>query len=268
MKKNQDFHCPEGAYLLSHSVGRPLKSQTTNFQDVFLSPWAEEGAEPWGQWLKVIEQFRHELSVLFNGKAEDFCPQVNLSSALTKIIQSHQRLSNKPRIVMSEQDFPSMGFVLQNAPLDHAEISLIPADSDSTDTNVWHEFLKEGADLVFISHVYSNTGQKTPIEEIVTIAKEFGVMSLVDVAQSAGVIHVNLQTCQPDFLIGSSVKWLCGGPGAGYLWVNPNILHECQPKDVGWFSHENPFEFNIHDFRYHESALKFWGGTPQSLPMR
>jgi len=62
------------------------------------------------------------------------------------------------------------------------------------------------------------------------------------------------------------VKWLCGGPGAAYLWVNSSRLPYCEPRDVGWFSHENPFEFDIHDFRYKETALKFWGGTPSIAP--
>lgn len=85
-------------------------------------------------------------------------------------------------------------------------------------------------------------------------------------AQSAGILPLDLAKLQPDFMIGSSVKWLCSGPGAAYLWVNPAILPECQPQDVGWFSHENPFEFDIHDFRYHPTALRFWGGTPSIVP--
>jgi selenocysteine lyase/cysteine desulfurase len=67
-------------------------------------------------------------------------------------------------------------------------------------------------------------------------------------------------------MIGSSVKWLCSGPGAAYLWVNSKQLSSCSPKDVGWFSHDNPFEFDIHNFRYNASALKFWGGTPSIAP--
>ncbi|MCL9783401.1 aminotransferase class V-fold PLP-dependent enzyme [Vibrio sp. S4M6] len=261
-----DFHCPNGSYLLSHSVGRPFKSLAENVQNSFYGPWEGRGAEPWGAWLDAISDFRSELATLFSGDIRDFCPQINLSSSLTKLVQSHERLARKPTILMSEYDFPSMGFVLDRAPLDGATIKYIPEERDITDPNVWQEYLCSGIDLVFVSHVYSNTGQKAPVSHIINQARELNIISVVDVAQSAGVINVNLNELRPDFLIGSCVKWLCGGPGAGYLWVNPDILSECQPKDVGWFSHENPFEFDLHDFRYHDSALRFWGGTPSVTP--
>ncbi|MGF1739976.1 aminotransferase class V-fold PLP-dependent enzyme [Vibrio profundum] len=261
-----DFHCPDGAYLLSHSVGRPLKSLQKSVQDNFYSPWEIGNTEPWEAWLKVIYNFQSELATLFSGDAKDFCPQVNLSSSLTKLVQSHKRLARKPVILMSEQDFPSMGFALHKAPLDSSSIVMIPKDRDMTDTNVWQEYLRAEIDLVFISHVYSNTGQKAPVSNIINLARELDIISVVDVAQSAGIVDFNLKNAMPDFLIGSCVKWLCGGPGAGYLWVNPDILSSCQPKDVGWFSHENPFEFDINDFRYHDSALRFWGGTPSVAP--
>jgi selenocysteine lyase/cysteine desulfurase len=91
-------------------------------------------------------------------------------------------------------------------------------------------------------------------------------MTVVDVAQSAGIVPIDAGAWDADFIVGSCVKFLCGGPGAGFLWVNDRVLHECQPTDVGWFSHDDPFEFDIHEFRYAESALRFWGGTPAVLP--
>ena len=62
------------------------------------------------------------------------------------------------------------------------------------------------------------------------------------------------------------MKWLCGGPGAAYLWINPQQITQCEPKDVGWFSHQNPFEFDITHFQYNAKTLRFWGGTPSILP--
>jgi kynureninase len=120
--------------------------------------------------------------------------------------------------------------------------------------------------LVFISQVYSNSGQQAPVKSIVEKAKQQGILTLIDVAQSAGIIPLDLTEIAADFIIGSSVKWLCSGPGAAYLWVSPNQLKNCEPKDVGWFSHDNPFEFDIHKFRYHQGALRFWGGTPSVAP--
>ncbi|WP_299802753.1 aminotransferase class V-fold PLP-dependent enzyme [uncultured Shewanella sp.] len=262
-----DFCLAPGSYLLNHSVGRPLKDAQQAFAQQFFAPWQGSSREPWQDWLQIIERFNQGLAKLFNGRVEEFCPQVNLSSALTKLVMSLERLNQQHTVVlMSEIDFPSMGFSLKKALPEGCELRFIPKSLDITDAQVWQAHITADIDLVFVSHVYSNTGQQAPLDEIISTAKSKKVLTLIDVAQSAGIVPLDLQALQPDFLIGSSVKWLCGGPGSAYLWVNSMHIDHCQPKDVGWFSHENPFEFDIHDFRYHPTALKFWGGTPSIAP--
>lgn len=262
-----DFLLADSNYLLSHSVGRPLKTVEDAFKESFLVPWQNSGKEPWGSWLDIINNFQLALGALFNAPAEQFCPQVNLSSSLTKILMSLASLNKQDVVIlMSEIDFPSMGFALQKALPKSAKIRFIDKNLDITDANIWLEHLTKEIDLVFVSNAYSNTGQLAPVSEVISRAKELDMISVLDVAQSAGVIPLDLQDVRPSFMIGSSVKWLCGGPGAAYLWVNPNIIEQCQPKDVGWFSHENPFEFDIHNFSYNQSAMKFWGGTPSITP--
>ncbi|NVK25395.1 MAG: aminotransferase class V-fold PLP-dependent enzyme [Gammaproteobacteria bacterium] len=267
-----NFHLTDGSYLLNHSVGRPLKSTQQVINDDFLAPWQQTNKEPWQQWLQTIDKFTHGLANLFNSKAELFCPQSNLSSALTKLLMSLPQLNTsnkgikKAKILMSEIDFPSMGFVAQNALNNHVEIVYLPQELSVTEINHWQKYLTKEIDLVFISHVYSNTGQQAPLKQLVELAKQNSTLSVVDVAQSAGILPLDLTDLAPDFMIGSSVKWLCGSSGAAYLWLNEQHIETCQPKDVGWFSHQNPFEFNIHHFDYHKSALRFWGGTPTILP--
>lgn len=266
MYKN-DFALSEGVYLLNHSVGRPLKTAQQAFSKNFFSPWEQSNKEPWGSWLGVIDQFTSGLAKLFNAKQSEFCPQVNLSSGLTKIIMSLDQLQTQNSVVLlSESDFPSIGFALQNALPKNCKLRFIPKHLDMSCANVWNEYLTNDVDLVLISHAYSNSGELAPLNDIIPTARSRGILSLIDIAQSGGVVPLDLNTLKPDFMIGSSVKWLCGGPGAAYLWINTDHIQACQPKDVGWFSHDNPFEFDIHDFRFNDSALKFWGGTPSIAP--
>ena len=262
----QDFVLPSDTYLLNHSVGRPLKSAENHFKQSYLSPWQDSGREPWQAWLAIITEFQQSLGRLFNSSPMQFCPQVNLSSGLTKLIMALPELNENSVVLMSAQDFPSMGFAMQKALPDGVTIRYIPEDEDITQIDVWQQHLTADIDLVFVSQAYSNTGQLAPIYDIVKLAKANHTLSIIDVAQSAGVIPLDLTELDADFMIGSSVKWLCGGPGAAYLWLNSKHIERLAPKDVGWFSHENPFEFDIHHFAYHDSALKFWGGTPSVAP--
>lgn len=263
----EDFSYPDGTYLLNHSVGRPLKTMAQNFNQTFFAPWQDSGVEPWQQWLTIMDDFRQGLAHLFHGQIDEFCPQVNLSSALTKLVMSLPLLQKgSPIILLSERDFPSMGFVLQKALPKTAILRFIPHAVDLTDANQWEAYLTHDVDMVLMTHAYSNTGQKAPLADIVPLARQQNIITVVDVAQSAGIIPINLTELAPDFLLGSSVKWLCGGSGAAYLWVHPDRIDMCEPQDVGWFSHERPFEFDIHAFDYHSSALRFWGGTPSVAP--
>lgn len=269
-----DFVPSDGTYLLSHSVGRPLRTMQQHLRDHYFSVWEQAGTEVWPLWLDAIDDFRTALGRLFHVPKDGFCPQVNVSSGLTKVVMSLARLQQEQQLVlMSEIDFPSIGFVLQKAlPRGYEQIRFIPKDCDVSNAAVWERHLattsssSEKIGLVFISHAYSNTGQQAPLNTIIKQARERDIWSVVDVAQAAGIIPLDLSENAPDFLLGSCIKWLCGGAGAGYLWVHPDRLDDCQPQDVGWFSHAQPFAFDIHDFRYHSGALKFWGGTPSVMP--
>ena len=262
-----DFILTNSNYLLNHSVGRPLKTSENDFAERFYEPWKKSNNEPWEKWLETINDFTLSLAKIFNAKQSEFCPQVNLSSGLTKILMSLKQVQKKKSVVLvSEIDFPGMGFALKKSLPEDCEIRFIPANEDITNSSIWDAYMTEDIDLVFVSHAYSNTGQLSPISDVISMARSRDIISILDIAQSAGIVPIDLTALKPDFMLGSSVKWLCGGPGASYLWVNTERLSSCEPKDVGWFSHENPFEFDIHNFRYHDSALKFWGGTPVVAP--
>jgi kynureninase len=256
----------QGIYLLSHSVGRPPVDAVARINEDFFALWQEQAEGVWPQWLEKVDGFRKAIAGLLNANREDFCPQVNLSSALTKLLPVLPRQPGRDVIVYNEQDFPSMGFVLYQAQAQGFELRCIPAGRDPLDMQTWAEYLDADCCCVLVTHVHSNTGARVPVAKICQLARKQGIISIVDIAQSVGVVPIDLTAWNADFALGSCVKWLCGGPGAGFLWANPEIISHCHPVDVGWFSHENPFEFDIHNFRYAESVLRFWGGTPSVIP--
>jgi kynureninase len=256
----------EGVYLLNHSVGRPPVNTRDAWVESFLEPWENAGEDVWPRWLETIENFRNSIADLLNGQAADFCPQVNLSSALTKVISSLKPAESRRTILYTEQDFPSIAFVLQQAVKQGYTLKAMPGHLDTLDPIIWSEQLSGDVGLVLVTHVHSNTGRQVPVADICAQAHEREIISVVDIAQSVGVVPIDLCAWNADFVIGSCVKWLCGGPGAGFLWVAPHRLPECEPEDVGWFSHEDPFEFDMHNFRYATDALRFWGGTPSVTP--
>jgi len=263
--RKQDFLLPDGTYLLSHSVGC-LPRAAREAADRFFEQWATQGGEAWDGWLESIGEFQRSLATLLNGEAADFCPQPNISSALAKILSSLPRRKGKTRLLLSELDFPSAGFALAQAERAGYTVEFMPADSDTSSPECWQRHLTPDTQLVLVTHVLYGNSRLNPVAEIIRCAERQEVFTLVDVAQSAGVVPIDLRAWNADFVVGSAIKWLCGGPGAGFLWANPAGVGRFEPTDVGWFSHEDPFEFRIQDFRYAADARRFWGGTPSVLP--
>jgi selenocysteine lyase/cysteine desulfurase len=265
LPRKQDFLLPEGTYLLSHSVGC-LPRAAGEAAERFFGSWATRGGEAWDGWLASIGDFQKSLATLLGGEAAEFCPQPNISSALAKILSSLPPRKGKNKLVLSELDFPSAGFALAQAARVGYTVEFIPADADTSSPECWRRHLTPDTQLVLVTHVLYGNSLLNPVAEVIRLAQRHEIFTLVDVAQSAGVVPIDLRAWNADFVVGSAVKWLCGGPGAGFLWANPAGVERFEPTDVGWFSHEDPFEFQIQNFRYAADARRFWGGTPSVLP--
>ena len=87
-------------------------------------------------------------------------------------------------------------------------------------------------------------------------------MVVLDAYQSAGTVPFSVKELGVDFATGGSVKWLCGGPGAGYIYAHPNLVERLEPRLAGWFSHTRPFGFEPPPIAFAEGIARFTGGTP------
>ncbi|ATQ42255.1 aminotransferase class V-fold PLP-dependent enzyme [Caulobacter mirabilis] len=255
---------PGGPYLLAHSVGALPRAARAGLETAVLAPWSGKGGDAWGDWLGAIDGFRDALAGLLGGTAADYCPQPNLSAGLFRLLSALPPEGERREILASDQSFASIGFALKGLEALGFRLRLLTVDPTAVET--WAEAIGPQTAAVVAMHVHSNSSAVGPIAEIAALAREAGAIAIVDVAQSAGVLPLNLPTLGVDGAIGSCVKWLCGGPGAGWLWVSPTLCARAKPIEIGWFSHVDPFEFDIRDFRYAPDARRFWGGTPSVAP--
>lgn len=259
------FNSPSGIYALSHSVGPMPKATKHALEQYYLAPWEELGGDAWPLWLEGIDLFCGSIAKLINAQEREICPQANLASGFSAYLTSIAKLEGNAEsrvILMHEDAFASMGFVVSSLAQTY-NLSLVLIEDEPNDLHAWDKALtKYNVLACLFTHVHSNTSLKSDIPSLVKLATKHKAYSLVDIAQSVGVVPVDAKAWNADAIFGSCVKWLCGGPGAGFMYVKAEQLANLHPDPVGWFSHQNPFEFDIKNYQAADTAKRFWGGTP------
>ena len=262
----QKFLFPGRHYFLSHSAGAQPKIYAEAVDAGYAAPWRTDGAGVWDTWFATLDRFRAGLAPLIGASANDICPQTNVSSAVSKILFSLPERARRKKIVLTEDDFPTIGYALGQARRMGYELVFLPGGERLADPDTWAPAFQSDVQLVLATHVFSNSSIMAPVAEIAHRARQNGVFSILDIAQSAGGVPIDLKNWAPDFAVGTSLKYLCGGSGAAYLWAACETAERCAPMDVGWFSHETPFEFDIRRFEYAKGASRYLGGTPSIAP--
>jgi kynureninase len=116
--------------------------------------------------------------------------------------------------------------------------------------------------LVVVSLVLFKSAYIENAAAIAEKAQRVGARVVLDVYQGAGTIPLDLESLGVEFAVGGSVKWLCGGPGNGYLYVRPDLAREIEPAIAGWAAHARPFEFETGALDFAEAPERFQSGTP------
>jgi kynureninase len=124
------------------------------------------------------------------------------------------------------------------------------------------EAIDEQTRLVSVSHVIYKSSFIQDIKTITDRAHEVGALVVADIYQSAGTVPLNVREVGLDFATGGSVKWLCGGPGAGYLYVRRDLWSKLEPQLTGWLAHQDPFSFEPAPIKYADTIYRFLNGSP------
>jgi kynureninase len=169
------------------------------------------------------------------------------------VLSCFRRPGVRNRVVYEEANFPSVRYLYQAQP----ELEVVAVRDDAAIV----EAIDERTLLVPISHVLFKNAEIQDVEPIVRRAHEAGAYVVLDCYQSAGVVPFDVTALGVDFAVGGSVKWLCGGPGAGWLYVRPDLAERLEPTFVGWQGHARPFAFEP-ELEYAAGVRRFLTGTP------
>ena len=250
-------------YLISHSLGAMPKATYERLQE-YADIWASRGVRAWAEgWWDMPVTVGDEVARIIGADPGSVVMHQNVSICQSLILSCFEPTPQRNKIVYSELNFPSVMYVYEAHARD-GKLKIETVKSDDGITVPLERMLAaidETTLLVPFSHVLFKSAFLQDAKAIIERAHEVGAMVVLDTYQSAGTVPFSVKDLNADFATGGSVKWLCGGPGAGYLYVRPDLQAKLQPKTTGWMAHEAPFAFDT-ELRYASNITRFLHGSP------
>jgi kynureninase len=249
-------------YLINNSLGampRAVHDEVAHFA----TTWETRGVRAWHEgWWEMSVETGDLLTPILGVRPGNVSMHQNVSVAAHLFLSCFDYPAERNRIVYTEHNFPSVMYLAENERRRGAEIVVVPADGIGVDLDRLLAAIDHRTRVVPLSHVLFRSAFVQDAQAIARRCREVGAILLLDVYQSAGTIPLRLEEWGVHAATGGSVKWLCGGPGAGYLWVDPELGRTLEPALTGWQADEEPFRFRTGPVHYAQGAWRFLTGTP------
>jgi kynureninase len=240
-------------YLINHSLAAMPAAAEDNLHE-YARLWRERGIRAWAEgWWEMPVTVGDQLGRILGAPPGSVVMHQNVTVAEAVVLSCFTRSGARNRVVYEEANFPSVRYLYQAQP----ELEVVAVEDDAAIVDA----IDERTLLVPISHVLFKNAEIQDVEPIIRRTREAGAYVVLDCYQSAGVVPFDLTGLGVDFAVGGSVKWLCGGPGAGWLYVRPDVAERLEPSLVGWQAHVRPFAFEP-ELEYAAGARRFLTGTP------
>ncbi|HEX8887901.1 MAG TPA: aminotransferase class V-fold PLP-dependent enzyme [Pyrinomonadaceae bacterium] len=253
-------------YLISHSLGAMPRATYESLHE-YAEAWATRGVRAWAEgWWEMPVTLGNEVARIIGADEGSVAMHQNVSICQSLILSCFDPEPPRNKIVYSELNFPSVMYVYEA----HARDGRLRIETVKSDDGITVPLermlaaIDEETLLVPISHVLFKSAFLQDARAIIERAQSVGARVVLDTYQSAGAVPFSVKDLNVDFATGGSVKWLCGGPGAGYLYVRPDLQTLLEPRTTGWMAHESPFAFDS-SMKYAPNITRFLHGSP-SIP--
>jgi kynureninase len=249
-------------YLVSHSMGAaPLAAKAA--LESYWEEWAAEGPEAWEMWLPRIAEIADGIGAIVGAPAGSVFLGPNVSVMQAAIATCLDFNGERNEVVYEALQFPSVTYVWKEWERYGARVRVVPSDDGRTiPTERIVEAITEKTAIAVLSHAYYVSGALADVRTIQAHCRSVGALLCVDAYQTTGVYPYDVTEWDLDLVTGGSHKWLCGGPGCGFLYVKPSLLEQFRPAVTGWMAHEHPFAFEDAPIEHARSMYRFGTGTP------
>jgi kynureninase len=250
-------------YLVSNSLGPMPRTVPARLAE-YAHDWGELGVKAWqrGWWERPVD-VGNEIAPLINAGEGEVVMMPNVTIAQTAVLSAIDFPKGRDTVVMTELDFPSVRYAYEEmARRLGARVVVVRSDDGITIArDKMLAAIDERTRLVAISHVLFRSAFLMDVDAICERAHQMGALISLDSFHAVGIVPVDVKRSKADFLTGGVLKWLCGGPGACFLYVSPTVRDQLKPALTGWQAHSRPFAFE-YAMEYTTGAFRWLNGTP------
>lgn len=250
------------AYLNTCSQG-PLSDAVEAGFENYLASWHEQGS-PWERWIEHYEAARAAFAQFINASPDEVAIVTSVSAGVNSVA-SALNFRERPKVVMGEFEFPTMGQVWLGQRARGADVRFVSAEGNRIPSARYEEVIDRQTLIVPLTHVCFKNGSRSEVDAITRIAHGCGAFVMLDDYQDCGTRPVDVKAMDLDFYLSGTLKYLLGPPGLAFLYVREELISTLAPSVTGWFAQANPFTYNPQHFELSPTARRFESGTP-SIP--
>jgi selenocysteine lyase/cysteine desulfurase len=249
-------------YLNTCSQGPFSDAVEAGFED-YLASWHEQGS-PRDRWIEHYEAARAAFAQFIHASPDEVAIVASVSAGINSVA-SALNFRERPKVVMGEFEFPTMGHVWLGQRARGADVQFVTAEGNSIPNARYEEAINRQTLIVPLTHVCFKNGFRSDVDAITQIAHGCGAFVMLDDYQDCGTRPVNVKAMDLDFYLSGTLKYLLGPPGLAFLYVRKEFISTLAPSVTGWFAQTNPFTYNPQHFELSPTARRFESGTP-SIP--
>ncbi len=261
------FHLPQGlVYLDGNSLGPLPHAAVDRVQAMMRDEWGELLITGWNEagWFDQPSRVGDRIGRLIGAPAGSVVMGDTLSIKVYQALSSALDLNADRKVILSDSgNFPSDLYIADGLikSLDQGhELKLCSPEAVA-------ENLSEDVAVLLLTEVDYKTGRLHDMKALTSKAHEMGILTIWDLAHSAGALPVELVAADADFAVGCSYKYLNSGPGGpAFIYVAPRLADQVRPALSGWLGHEQPFAFDL-DYRPGPGIERMRVGTPPIIQL-
>jgi len=249
-------------HLISHSLGC-VPAKTQDDLGEFFELWRTKSITAWSDWLPEVDRAAARIAKVISTKPSTVTMMQNVSGVMAVLASCFDYTEERNKIVYEALMFPTVSYVWQAEERRGGKCVLVESkDGTTIDADAVCAAIDEHTVVVPIQHVVFSSAFIQDVKKICDRARQVGAHVILDCYQSVGTLPIDVVDLGVSFACGGSVKYMCGGPGAAWLYVREDLIEKFAPRVTGWFGNEAPFAFTMPAQSYADNIWRYMGGTP------